>query len=334
MRSSRLFARTALFIACAVLVLLLVDTAGWFWLTGRMEADVAAWKAARVAEGYVVGGLPSVRGGWPLRAEVIVPDLSLATSEAPVPASASWQVDRVVLHYSLLHPAALLIRLQGGEHVRFGATAPVDVTAKKLDILVTLSHAGEAVATVEGQAVSVPFPAGPLELGTVSARFDGMSGMLQAASVALPGVSLPFGGVIDSIALSGRTSVPLPPGRDLAQMAAAWRGAGGQLTFDHAALRWGSLDAEGSAVLALDEALQPRGNATLQLTGFTETIEALTRAGVLARNDARVAGTVLSLMSRSRSDGVAEATVPLTLDSGRVSMGAIPLARLPAVAWQ
>ncbi len=55
--------------------------------------------------------------------------------------------------------------------------------------------------------------------------------------------------------------------------------------------------------------------------------------GVLARNDARVAGTVLSLMSRTPPNGMAEATVPLTLDSGRISMGAIPLARLAAFAW-
>ncbi|MEJ1975721.1 MAG: hypothetical protein WDN49_06125 [Acetobacteraceae bacterium] len=56
---------------------------------------------------------------------------------------------------------------------RFGATAPVEVTADRLDVLITLRHAGQAVATVEGRAVSLPLPAGPLELGTLSVRLDG-----------------------------------------------------------------------------------------------------------------------------------------------------------------
>ncbi|MEJ1975722.1 MAG: DUF2125 domain-containing protein [Acetobacteraceae bacterium] len=95
----------------------------------------------------------------------------------------------------------------------------------------------------------------------------------------------------------------------------------------------GPLDAEGSATLALDPASQPRGNATLRLTGFAETIDALTRAGVLARNDARVAGTVLGLMSSTPGGSTAEVSVPLTLDSGRLLMGAIPLARIPPIVW-
>ncbi len=96
MSSSRPIVRTVLLMAFGgFLLLLAADTAGWLWLTRRMEADVAAWKAARAAEGYVVGGLPPERGGWPFRAEVTVPDLAIATSEAPVPASASWQVDRL-----------------------------------------------------------------------------------------------------------------------------------------------------------------------------------------------------------------------------------------------
>ncbi len=119
----------------------------------------------------------------------------------------------------------------------------------------------------------------------------------------------------------------------MAQRAAAWRDAGGQLTMDHAALRWGPLDVDGTGLLSLDPALQPRGNATLQVTGFTETIDALARAGVIGANDAKVVGTVLSLISRRLPNGTTEATVPLTLDSGRVSMGAIPLARLAALAW-
>ncbi len=334
MRSPRLVTRTVLRVGLALLVVLLAaDTAGWFWLTRRMMDDVAAWKAARAAEGYVLGSRPPVRGGWPLRAEVTVPDLSLATSAAPEPASARWQIDRVVLRYSLFRPAQLLIALEGQQHVRFGTAPPVEVAARQLAVVVTLSHAGHAVARIEGRDVTLPLAAGPLELGGLSAQFDGMGGTVQASAVALPGISLPFGGVIDSVALTAHSSVPVQPGRDLVQMAAAWRDAGGQLTVDHAALRWGPLRAEGSALFSLDPALQPRGNATLQLIGFAAASDALTRAGIMAHNEAMVANTVLGLMAHRQPDGQQVVVVPLTLDNGRLTMGAIPIARVSAVAW-
>ncbi len=332
MRSLHPVTRTVLFVGLAVLmVLLAVDTAAWLWLTRRMAADAAAWKAARVAEGYVVDCLSPVRGGWPLRAEVTVPNLSLATSAAP--ASVRWQADRVVLRYSLLHPTVLLIALEGQQHVRFGAAAPVDVTARQLGVLVTLGHAGHAVVTVEGRDVVLPLPAGPLEVGRLSAQFDGMGGTVAARAVRSPGVTLPLGGVIDSVGLTAHSSVPVLPGRDLVQMAAAWRDAGGHLTVDHAALRWGALNAEGSALFSLDPVLQPRGSARLRLSGFTAASDSLARAGALARNQAMVANTVLSLMARAEPGGATTVAVPLTLDDGQLTMGAIPLARVPAVAW-
>ncbi len=332
MRSLRPVTRTVLLVGLAVLtVLLAVDTAAWLWLTRRMAADVAAWKAAREAEGYVVGDLSPVRGGWPWAAEVTVPGLSIATSAAP--ASMRWQADRVVLRYSLFRPTMLLIALDGQQHIRFGAAAPVDVTARQLGVLVTLGHAGHAVVTVEGQDLVLPLSVGPLELGHLSAQFDGMGGTVGANSIRLPGTALPLDGVIDSVTLTAHSSVPVLPGRDLAQMATAWRDAGGHLTVDHAALRWRALSVEGSALLSLDPALQPRGNATLQLAGFTAASDSLARAGILARNEAMVANTVLSLMAHARPGGEVTAVVPLTLDNGRLTMGAIPLARVSAVVW-
>ena len=53
--------------------------------------------------------------------------------------------------------------------------------------------------------------------------------------------------------------------------------------------------------------------------------------GTIGRNAARVATTVLDMMATSTDPAVVD--IPLTLQGGTLSMGAIPLARLAPVAW-
>ncbi len=319
--------RVSMTLALILALLVAIDAGGWWWVTQRMMAEVVAWEAAEAEQGLTVSSGTPMRGGWPFAAEVMLPSVVAATTGN----RASWQADQVVLRLSPLHPATLALDVNGTQTLRAGAAAPVTVTAQRLAAFIPL--ATPQIVTIEGRSVSAALPAGPLTAGTLTARVEGLALDLTAARLTLPGTTLPFDGAIDSVAARLHVTVPIPALPDPAQIAEAWAHAGGRLMVDHAALRWGPLDARGAGSGGLDAALQPFASGTLHLSGYAEAIDALARAGTIGRNDARVANTLLGLMARPVADGPATVDVPLTLQDGRLSMGLVPLARLQPLTW-
>ena len=156
---------------------------------------------------------------------------------------------------------------------------------------------------------------------------------MTAERLAIPGTTLPFDGAIDSLSARLHVTMPILLLPDPAQTATAWMHAGGRLIVDQATLHWGSLDARGTGSGGLDATLQPFATGTLHLTGYAEAIDALARAGTITGNDARVATTLLGLLARPVADGPLAVDMPLTLQGGKLSMGMVPLLRLPTLVW-
>jgi hypothetical protein len=319
--------RVSISLALILALLLTIDGAGWWWITQRMMTEVTAWEADQAAQGLSVGSGTPMRGGWPFAAEVMLPSVTVATTGN----RASWQADQVVLRLSPLHPGTLALTVNGTQTVRVGVTAPTTITAQRLAAFIPLNP--PQIVTIEGRAVTARLPAGPLTIGTLNARLDGLNLDLSAARLALPGTTLPFDGAIDSVAARLHVTVPVLVLPDPAQTAAAWVHAGGRVMVDHAALRWGPLDAQGTGTGGLDASLQPFASGTVHLTGYGEAIDALSRAGTIGRNDARVANTLLGLLARPVADGTVAVDVPLALQDGKLSMGLVPLARLQPLTW-
>jgi hypothetical protein len=67
------------------------------------------------------------------------------------------------------------------------------------------------------------------------------------------------------------------------------------------------------------------------MSGYHAAIDALVRAGTIGRSAARVTTTVLDMMATSSDPAIVD--VPLTLQGGSLSMGAIPLLRIPLITW-
>ena len=326
-------ARLILLLAGVMLLLLAVDTVAWWLATDRMEQEFAAWQRSLTSDGNVVLAGPAQRGGWPLQAEVVLPDVTLATDTPGRPDALAWRADQVRLVYAPWHPHALTVLLDGDQTLRFGAAPPVGFASGPLDIQVALGASGQAEgAVIGGHAISIPLEGGPVRIEALSVRLRQADAFLSASRATLPGRSLPFGGTIESLDLHARFTGAIPPLRDPAAALAAWRDGGQRLLMDDLALRWGPLDVRGHASLGLDQALQPEGSAAVQMTGFAEVIDALARAGAITRNDARVATTLLGLMARPGADNAAEADLPLTLKDRTLLVGAIPLLRLPVLA--
>ena len=298
-----------------------------------MQSEVAAWQREQTAAGYTVTAGPPVRSGWPLRAMLIIPGVAVATGAPESAGRVAWQGGEARLVYVPWHPTQVNVVLDGAQTVQFGSAPPLAISVESLDVVVPLDQSGQAdgiVATARHAAF--PLPGGPLGIDALWIRLGASDVHLSLSAVAIPGRPLPLGPTIGSIDLHAHSTVPLPTLRDPAAAAAAWRDSGGQMVVGDIAVGWGPLDVRGSATLGLDSALQPTGNGSVRVTGFTEAIEALARAGTISRNDGRVASTLLGLMSHTGSDGVAQADLPFSLRNGLLSAGAIPLAKLPPLA--
>ncbi len=313
------------------------DVVAWRWTEQQLRAGLDQWVAARRAQGWTVTMAAPLGGGWPLSASLAVPDLLL--SGGGFPGGMSWSAPRVELLIAPLQPRRLVIAVTGQQHLGLAGLV-IPVTAEAMQAVVPLAPGadpevievtatrlsaalpGEAVATAADVRLRLD-PAVVAQAGHAAATFD-----LRLSDISLPaGVHWPLGSQIAALSAVGTLEQPQATGL------AAWRDGGGTLQFRQLVLDWGRLHVDASANLALDAQLQPYGAAQLQVTGAPEAVDAMAAGGVIKPQMALAAKAVLSLMSRPAADGREQADVPLTLQDHTLSMGRIPLLRLPALAW-
>jgi hypothetical protein len=335
-------------VAAALLTGLLAggDWLLWHWAVGQIEhglnRQVAQWRA----RGWRVAAGAPLRGGWPLHARVTVPQVTLAGAAGSD--GFAWSAPRLVLDVALLHPRRLVVEIAGEQHLLLGAGPAVPVRAEQARVVIPLApgtppqrfdltltglQAGPPGAQLlAGHATlalaELPAASGPPVLAVA----------LDAGAVTLPpapgGAAWALGAEIASLSVAAEVTGTLPVTGDPAALARAWRDGGGRLDVRRLALRWGPLGLDGSVALMFDQALQPAGSAQLRLTGQAATLDALAAGGVLTPQAARAAKAVLALMAHAPKPGEApEVDVPLELHGQVLTMGRIPLLRLPKLVW-
>lgn len=320
--------RAGLATLIALALLLLLDTAAWFWATGRMLRDWETWRSQAAAKGLRIQSAPPVRGGWPLAADIT---LGAAAIDGGL---AGWRADTMTLSVSPLHPTSLAIAIDGQQSLRLDGMPPIGITARGLSASIPFSDPQQIA--FEGHSITATLAAGTLDISVLAGRWDPAGLGIAASHLTIPAAGLPFGGAIDRFTGHLHTTVPLllPGSASLtpSALAASWSRAGGQIVLDDAALLWGPLDAQGRFTAGLDSGLQPTATGSLHMSGYHAAIDALVRAGTIGRNAARVTTTVLDMMATSTDPAIVD--VPLTLKGGSLAMGAIPLLRIPPITWQ
>jgi hypothetical protein len=321
--------RRAGLVAITVLALLLIaDTAAWFWTTGRMITEWAAWQTQAAVQGLRIQSGAPVRGGWPFTADITLAAVAVDNGLA------GWRADAVTLGISPLHPLSLAVAVEGRQSLRLDGLPPIDITARGLTAAVPLDNPQHIA--FEGHSITAALAGGALEVSVLAGRLDPAGLEIAASHLTIPAAGLPFGGAIDRFTARLHVTVPLPlPGAvpfEPSALAAAWMKAGGKIVLDDASVLWGPLDAQGRFTAGLDSALQPTATGSLHMSGYHAAIDALVRAGTIGRNAARVTTTVLDMMATSSDPAIVD--VPLTLKSGSLAMGAIPLLRIPSMTWR
>jgi hypothetical protein len=343
--------RRKYWVIAAALPLLLVaaDVAYWRITVERLRTGYQAWLAARVDEGWQVGSGPFLIGGWPRKATLTVPNLTLRHMAPTIPGDLSVACSDVMLSVSLFAPTDLLLALTGPMHVRAGNLPDVVVTADEVSVTVPLQPAGPLSIALRSSGLRLEPAIGAWHatVAQLSAQAEiaaesslappqpAATFSMSSEAIALPAdIKWPLGANISSVFLDGRMTGPLPATGNVTRWAEAWRDGGGSLEITHLTMGWGPLGLTSSATLALDDQLQPMGSGKGRIVGYAESLDRLAAAGMLTKSAATAAKAVLSLMAEtSDTNEPSSVDVPLTLQYRTLSMRQVPLIRLPEVDW-
>lgn len=350
-------------IALAVLLLTAgAWTAGWYYVAGVFRAGIERWAAARRTEGLQMGWTALAVGGFPFhwRAHLVAPAIARV---GPAPGW-FWRAGTLTLDWRPWAPRSLGFAAPGTHRLGVDPALPETVLAGtagaasgRIDLAedgrlrqvtvkmagATLARGGSAPARLErADATLTVFPpnAAIAASGPDSAQEmpppHPQAARLDAAvtGLTLPGNGLPaLGATIARLALSATLMEPLPAA-PLRTALSAWSARGGTVEIESLALDWGGLQLRGDGTLALDADLQPLAAASVRLSGYNETVDALAAAGVISPRTAFMTKVILGTMGKNPPDGgPPEIQVPLSVQEGRVFIGPVALLNLPRITW-
>lgn len=318
-------------------LLLAADSALWFWASGQLLAHWQGWVAAEQAAGWRIATGAPRRGGWPLRATLILPNPRITGGEAYLPGGIAWQAARLTLELAPAHWRQLWVIPAGPQTLALAGHPAAGIAAGRLHLdlpLHPLPH--DPDATLAGAALQLRLGTLQLEIGQVQAalwmRPTRWLTLKASRIVPPPGPGRALAPNIAALALQVAPDGPLPATLTRAGLA-GWRQAGGSLAFSHIALNWGPLRADGATRLGVDAALQPTAAARVTLHGWRQALQLLAAHHAIRPEAALAAGAVLGLLARPGPDGGGAVDLPLSLRARQIQLGHIPLARLPAIDW-
>ncbi|HUC19372.1 MAG TPA: DUF2125 domain-containing protein [Acetobacteraceae bacterium] len=348
-----------------------VEAVIWLVAARQLEAGFQSWIAARRSDGWQIASGRERLGGWPFSATVTATGFAISGGQNLIPDGLAWRTRQLALRVDLLAPDKLLIRSAGTEHFRIAGSPEIALAARQVEAVVVpvgaspggpdqidisadgvrlgASSLDPDLIRADSLAISANFeqPAGEASEVSTDAGTDASSetsGMarsevslhLQATKVTVAHAKLPaLGPDIALVSLSATMSGPLPSGPAWTVGLGAWRDGGGMLIVRDFSAVWGPLAVGAAGRLALDRAMQPAGEGTARVVGYAATLDAMVADGSIGHGAATAAKAVLMLLARPSNTAGAppEVDVPLRLEDRTLSVGIIPLLKLPVVSW-
>ncbi len=332
-------------------------SAAWLVIADRLESGVEGWVRDRRAEGWTATHGPVAVAGFPLRwrARIERPRLSRARGAPPGGffwsgpwielGWAPWAVRIVTLRSAGAHE----LGRAGDDGMRFRLAA-AGITGRlgfgDSGAVERIDVGGDAIVLTPPGALAggKPFRVNRMVL-RVNLRPDaaptpGTPAPSLALEIDILGLTLPktvrtaLGHTIGRIAGQATVMGTIPAGRPAAALT-AWRDQGGVVEISRLSLGWGALTVKGSGTLALDIGLQPIGAMTARIAGYAETIDRLSAAGTLGRGQGLVAKLALGVLARTpEGGGRPEVEVPVSVQNRMLTVGPVPLLRLPRIDWE
>ena len=318
--------RTRLVVVAVLSCALFADTVIWAIACRRLEAGAGE---AAAAAGWSLSADPARWRGWPVAAEIVLPNAILRSGPDIIPPLA-WTAGTQTLRLDALNPSRLTVSAAGPQSIAVVGSPPLAFTARSLTATLDLTGADPAV--IGATDLDIAAPAGPVRIASarLDTRPDGLAMLLSAVS--LPGSDgQPIQPPIDSLHVVARLSTPIVPMPTAAASAERWRANGGHLDIADAALAWGPLAVTGTATVTLDPALQPALTGHLAATGLFAGLDRLVATGALTASGALAVRGMLTILAAP--SGTGPVTLPITVGNGTVSLARIPVLRLAPLRW-
>lgn len=334
----------------AAFVLLVFVGYGAIWAVAgfQLRGGVLDWIEAREAEGYRVAYSGLGLGGFPFAARV-----TLAAPVVTAPDGRalgwSWAGDRAAVEASPLRPNGLTIKLAGEEALSVNVAGKLKTYRGHAEEF-TLFTGGEAATgrlTVRGLAMAAEEPGDAIGLDQLTATGSFTKRMppaepdtgyvlnLSGAGLRLPrALNLPLGNTISHIAADATVIGSAAPSASLHDTLARWRDGGGSVHFSALRFDYGPLSLDGEGTLALDDEAQPVGAFSVRVQGFQQTVTDLAARGIIDDQAASKARIALAFLAGAARQGVpATVKVPLAVRDRLLSVGSVPLLKVPEIEW-
>jgi hypothetical protein len=318
-----------------VLGLLAVDAAVWRIATFRLRRAYLGWQSSLAAQGWQVTSAPPIAGGWPIAASLRLNDLRLGQTSS---GGFAWTAYRVRFGISLLHPTVGAVDPSGPQTLTLPGLPPIAFAAKRMRATFPLSLPVQS-AQATADRLTVVTPSGDVAIAAARMQVQWQPAathlVLSAGPAALPPQRRwGLGQSITAASIDLTAHGAWPRGKP-AEAAGRWRDAAGGIDIAQLGLHWGALDASGSGRAGIGADGQPTARLDLRVVEPQAALSALADAGAITRNAATAAGAVLALleMPQRLANQPAVLSLPLQIDGGTISLGQIPVARLPRIAW-
>ena len=319
--------RKLLVSALVLAALVAADTVVWSIACQRL--DTGAHDAAD-AVGWSLSADPARWRGWPIAAEIVLPNAVLRSGPDILPPLV-WTAGSQTLRLGPLHPTRLTLSAAGPQSVTVADAPPVPFTAGTLVATLDLTQHDPTHVDATDLAIAAA-PGRPVHIAAahLETRPDGSTLRLSTVTL-VDSDHRPVEPPIDSLSLTARLSAPIVPMPTATESARRWRAADGRLVIDDAALNWGPLAATGTATLTLDPSLQPALTGRIAATGLPAVLDRLAATSAITASAATAARGMLAILSAPT--GAGPLSLPIALQDGIVSLARIPLLRLAPLQW-
>ena len=338
--------RRALFIIVPVALLIAVYVGAWFVGAGVARERIDQWVEAQRAEGMEVDFGALHVGGFPVRFAAHASDLRVRA-----PDGLGWRGDALRAAVPVWNWSSVAVHIDDSLTATLPGRPPATLTTTGGDGRIDLDSGGgirSARVDLNDLVVLVPgfegvrIGSATVQLSPPETYADGSqraSLQLDLQQIALPADATPlsadpaFAAPIDALTTRLAPSAP-PPEALRVPFLGAWRDRGGDLLVEDFAMAWGPLHVGATGQLALDAALQPRGQLRAEISGLPELIDSLQRSGALPDDLAQILRLGAAAAAAGGQDGSSgTVSTPVGIADGMLSLGPFPVTRLPAIAW-
>ncbi len=342
-----------------LVLLIIVYTVFWFVSVHDARVEVEAYIRAQKEAGHDITYGSLDIGGFPYRIEVSVEDLQVKDTDG----SGSWLLTSpkaavVAMPWNLKHrilfAETISIRLDDVDlpgriftAENFRGSIVVDDDTTPLRVALTSNVFRDEIDGVPASVVIMKNAQAHWRAASeadVKTPTDDEENAIQeplvwqasfkADELSYPDfASSPYGADIQhfNLMIDMRGS-GLGPGATTSEIA-NWRDNGGTLEVTNFTLQWGALDTTMSGSVTLDQQFRPLGAFTASVKGYEPLIDHFIKLGVVAPEEADTAKATLDAIIAADNDNDGRLNVPLTMQSGRLFLGPLPLAELqPMIA--